>query len=826
MDETGTAGNAMSGNVGSHAQWYASARHRLTGSGLWLCGEEPGRMGADEAAKCDASILIARLSGWEDTVASFTHRLLYQIVRSIPSVFPDYAFLPSRADQPVFDESRVPWLLGIHSKKPALSFDVIAFSNAIVQELVNLAPMLEKSGIPLKKSERMARPEVPLVLLGGANAIHTSLLMTPEPPVDLVFAGEDVALVREVFRVAAEGKRRGLSKREVLAELLKIPGTIEPDAPLATEKRHADFPATAPLMVSAPRPLSEDNAGTGVLQISEGCRSFCSFCSESYVRKPYRDEETAGLIAAARAMKKAQGLSKIDLFSFNYASHGDFYALVEKLLEIYPEVGLKSQRMDTIAGDPRLLPLMHALGKSSLTFGVEGISARLRRYLHKNLPDATLRRALEIVMGAPVREVKLFFILTGLESEADFAELADLASLVKALGQRVGRGPRVVFSATALVRFPWTPLEWEEAPAMKAVAKLAETFETIVSHTGYEARMAAPAEEYWVSQVLVRARRPEVFAALVAAQKKTGFTYQQMVTHSFHTAFREALAAAGLDPDACAAPAAFDDDTVPWAKLGSGLSRRFLRKKAEEARNFEEAPAHPVKPSAEVVRGVYKTPAEKARAKVDAWRKSCVEVPVGVSIPAAMKGVPREVLAAELASAAMEEWDELTDRYAGYSGCGWGDWEHPTATGCDVLRLKFSFGGAAEFAAKIVDPSLRARLNARLAGRIEILEKAPETGVPQRLSFRSPLKFEGAAWCAANHIKFTLKKPEKTLFVYDIAPQSKKKAPVADLACREEDGSWTVTLLARPGFDVRSFLLTAFALPSREDFFRIDVAAL
>jgi radical SAM superfamily enzyme YgiQ (UPF0313 family) len=806
------------------AAWFTAYRHRLSGGGLWMDGGEPGRMSAAEAPASDFRVLFARLSTWEDTVESFTHRLLYQIARSVPGVFADYAFLPGRADGALFDEAGIPWLTGIHSKIPASAFDLIGISNSIVQELANLAPMLEKSGIPLKKSERMARPDLPLVILGGANAIHTSLLMVPEPPVDLIFAGEDVALVREIVRIATEGKRRGLSKAEIVAELVKLDGCIAPEAARATKKHHAERPGSMDLMTDPPRPLAEDAAGSGTLQLSEGCRSFCSFCSESYVRKPYREEAVEGLVAAARAMKKAQGLSRIDLFSFNYASYGEFYALVDRLLAIYPQIGLKSQRMDTIAGDPRLLPLMHALGKTSLTFGIEGISPRLRRYLHKGLPETTLRRAMEIVMGAPVREVKLFFILTGLETAADFAALSDLAFFIKALGERVGRGPRLVFSATALVRFPWTPLEWEAAPSMKEVARLAEEFEKTVSRTGYEARMAAPAEEYWVSQVLVRARDPRVWEALVSAQKKTGFAYQRMVTHSFHTAFREALAATGLDPDTCAAPADFDDDTVPWAKLGSGLSRKFLRKKALEARDYTEAPAHPPVKAAEVVRGVYVPPHERAKARLDAWRKTAVTVPVGLRIAPSLAGVPRSVLAARLAAAVFAEWDDLVEPYAGYEGCLIGkDWAETPATGLERINLSFSFGAAEVFARRIVDPEGRARVNARLGDDLAVIARPPEEGEGLRYAFRSPFEFKGAAWCAAAHIKFTLRRPEKGLSVYDIAPQSKKKASVADLTCREAEGMWIVSFLARSGFDLKNFLSTAFALPSREDSLRIGV---
>ncbi|HNX05895.1 MAG TPA: hypothetical protein PKI32_10365, partial [Opitutales bacterium] len=282
---------------------------------------------------------------------------------------------------------------------------------------------------------------------------------------------------------------------------------------------------------------------------------------------------------------------------------------------------------------------------------------------------------------------------------------------------------------------------------------------------------------------------------------------------------------AGVDPDTCAAPAAFDDDNVPWALLGSGLSRPFLRKKAEEARHFHEAPSHPIAKAAAVVHGVYVPPHEKAKARIEAWRKSGIEVPVGVRLSPAMKGLPRSVLAALLASAIMTEWSELSSGYAGYAGSIWKDWETPSVTGIDCFRLRFAFGTAAILTAKLADPAARAQLSARLAPRMEVLERALSADDSVRLSFSSPFKFEGAAWCAANHIKFTLRKPEKTLSVYDFAPQSKKKATVADLSCREEGGRFVVNLAARPGFDVKGFLHSAFALPVREDFFRVDVVA-
>ena len=123
----------------------------------------------------------------------------------------------------------------------AADFDLVGFSNSIVQELINLPHFLARSGIPLAKSERLERADVPLLLLGGANALYTSALWGNDPLVDAVFVGESDAAIRRLLEICRDGKAAGLSKRELLARLEEIDGFIQPER-AARARRRASSP--------------------------------------------------------------------------------------------------------------------------------------------------------------------------------------------------------------------------------------------------------------------------------------------------------------------------------------------------------------------------------------------------------------------------------------------------------------------------------------------------------------------------------------------------------------------------------------------------------
>lgn len=127
-----------------YSNWYSRSFHELTGSGLWLRGNEPNTLLPQEYDLRTFRVLIARLSTAFDVAESFSHRVLYRIAARIDECFPDMCYLPPPADTPIFQREGIPWLLGTGTKRGSGGFNLVAFSNSILQELINIPAMLEK----------------------------------------------------------------------------------------------------------------------------------------------------------------------------------------------------------------------------------------------------------------------------------------------------------------------------------------------------------------------------------------------------------------------------------------------------------------------------------------------------------------------------------------------------------------------------------------------------------------------------------------------------------------------------------------------------------
>jgi hypothetical protein len=132
----------MISSTKDYAEWYNRVYPDLTGYGQWLRGNELNTLDPQEYILRPYRILIARLSTYFDTSESFSHKVLYQIARGNAGIFPDIGFLPPLYDGPVFSRDNTPWLLGTATKQGPSGFDLIAFSNAIVQEMVNVPVLL------------------------------------------------------------------------------------------------------------------------------------------------------------------------------------------------------------------------------------------------------------------------------------------------------------------------------------------------------------------------------------------------------------------------------------------------------------------------------------------------------------------------------------------------------------------------------------------------------------------------------------------------------------------------------------------------------------
>lgn len=833
--------------ISDYKTWYQSRHASLTGHGLWLRGGEWNVLPTSERERRPLRVLIARMSTYLDTSESFTHPLLYQALADLPGVYPDFAFLPPPRDGQIMAEDGVPWLLGTQSKHGPAGFDVIALSNALVQELVNLPSMLERSGIAVPPAERMARSDIPLILVGGANALHTGLLDHGDSPVDGIFTGDQISDIQRIMSLCAEAKRLGQGKEELLARLETVAGFSRPGLGRPARKNNKETLDLRKLKSPRPSLYKIEGLGQEPVAISRGCPAFCSFCAESFDLKPYRENPVDAVVDNALRLKRDMGLEGIDLFSFNFNFYQDLYPLMEGLAHHFSAIGLKSQRFDMIAQDPDILDYLRAVGKGSLTFGMEGISARLRRYLQKGLEEDDLWTALRAVLGRPTRMLKVFMILTGLEEEEDFLEFEAFVKRLPSVFRSVNQRPRIVFSATPLVRFPWTPLEFAPAHLPEVYARAARRIGHIARMAGFEYRGAADEAENYISQVLVRADRPGYWAALKKAVAETGFVYYREVDMSFMEALRAALASEGIDDEL--ALGGFDLETSltkPWSRWETGVRRQWLHVQYKRARRFvdpgyclgtteEEAAclactACETKEEVDLLTGLrrkHESDAEGFDGRRKAFRQSALPMALDVRWSAKAQGLPRKYPALLLASAlmrcesslALHFWRFVESSAPANRDLCW-------VAGEDRITLEWLPEGEALLRERLADPAFIRAVNLALGDWGELVGEAqsPAAGGNSVYRFESPFRPNPDAYARHLGLRFTLRK-QAGRTACEWSRDSLKKRVITGMSFQERSSGaaagWEVRVEAGPKFDPEEFLRTAFALPGPEEWARI-----
>ncbi len=797
--------------------WYETIYPRLTGFGLWLRGGEINALPREEYHRRILRVLITRLSTSADTATSATHKLLYSLCKSLPDVFPDLAYLPPKNDAIRFDRDGIPWILGTNTKRGARDFDIIAFSNSIVQELINLPVMLEKSGVPLQKSERIENPAIPLILLGGSNALWTSIFWTHDSPVDGIFVGESIECIENIFSICRDGKRNGMKKTAVLEALESVPGFFQPDRIRKTRKHHDMFLVDQTFFPDMPVLYPEDQPGRGTIQISEGCPSLCSFCSESWVRKPYRELSADTVIERAARMKAAMGLERIELSSFNFNTHHDFYRILDALTDSFETVGLKSMRFDVLSRDPQMLPHLLAAGKNSLTCGLEGISSRLRKYLNKSLSDGDLFQSLKHVFGAPVRELKIFLIATGHEREDDFEAFRHLLKYVSAMRSVSRQSPRIVFSVTPLVRFSRTPLEFEDAPPIGQMETALGAIEKTVAVSGFEYRRASGLSEWWLSQVMVRASDPALYPVFIRALRKTGFVYQKEIPDAFVRTFREELKKEGVDSAPLLSGTKIDvSDNKPWELVETGPSRSFLINQYRKSLTDKDDGSR-----VGTAKKIHSS--DSLKGKIASLRREEKRLDFRVEIGENARGLPRKAVGTALARAFMLSEPGFVPAFRRFQKSLWEErTAAPWITGDDLITLVFRGDLVLNLIPCLDDVCFKRKVNESFKpwGKFNGFMQATPEAV--EILVESSFPFDGSAYLKSERLNHILRKENENRYQYELTRDARRKNIICEMTSQnKKDQSCEIRLVAGPKFDPSIFAKRAFVLPQPSDWVRI-----
>src|SRR6476469_9577601 len=138
---------------------------------------------------------------------------MYELFNNIPGVACERVFLPDADDLAEYERTRTS-LMSLETQSRVRDFDVVAFSISFETDYLNMARMLQLSGIPVWSKDRTGHD--PLVIMGGAASF-----LNPEPIADftdVIAVGEGEILAFQLVDAIVEND----SKEEILLNLAKI----------------------------------------------------------------------------------------------------------------------------------------------------------------------------------------------------------------------------------------------------------------------------------------------------------------------------------------------------------------------------------------------------------------------------------------------------------------------------------------------------------------------------------------------------------------------------------------------------------------------------
>ncbi len=600
----------------SFADWVAAHRRALSRGGLWLAGNEPGRPDPAGFEKARLRILICRLSPYDDVLASITHRLLLATASSVPGVYADLAFFPPEKDAALMRKAGVPLWLATGCKRAPADFDVVAVSLSVQQEAANLPAALLGSGLRLDHAGRMEDARHPLVILGGHGAPSVPFIHGDAAGpgsgglVDAVCLGDGVAWLRDFLRRLAAHRKAGGSRRDFLLALAReLPGTYVPafyrhvhraGRLAAIEPAESGLPLPVPFRQDPMEEWLQNYDGAFIplsaeeleetLPLAAGCLYRCRFCQTGWMRREFSAAARKDLVAAALRFKAAMVNSDLNLLASDACSIAGLDPIMDALCPLFRHVSVKSLSVSSLVRRPEYFQLLRRLAKHEFTFGVEGVSARLRAWLGKPATAPDLLRIAASLAGGGLRQLKLFFIVTGLEEDRDFAELENLLRGIRAKIPAA----RVIASFMPLFHAPFTPLQY--APVRPVSRQTEQALSALVRHAGAEFRWSAYLDEIALMNRLCRAGRAAT-PALVEFSLQRGLRYDKSLAPGLIQELARALPGDPGEIDA--------GSVLPWSDLRASADPatlwRSYRKACEEWQAAPESaslPAAPLRASA------------------------------------------------------------------------------------------------------------------------------------------------------------------------------------------------------------------------------------
>lgn len=536
--------------------------------------------------------------------------ILYNMFNQREDVWCERLFSPWPDLDKVMREKKIP-LFALESQEPIRDFDFLGITIGYEMCYTNILQVLDLSSIPLKSADR--GEDFPIVIGGGACAYNPEPLA---PFFDMFYIGEGETVYDALFDAYKANKKAGGSRKDFLLAAAKIPGIYVPSLYEVTYKEDGTIASFAPTADGVPEKVQKQliidmekeyraveapvvphikaTQDRVTLEIQRGCIRGCRFCQAGMIYRPTRERDVETLKESARTMLKNTGHEEISLSSLSSSDYSQLKELVNFLIEEFHgkavNISLPSLRIDAFALD--VMSKVQDVKKSSLTFAPEAGSQRLRDVINKGLTEEVILHGAGEAFKGGWNQVKLYFML-GLptETEDDMKGIAHLAQKIAETyyevvpkEQRKGK-VQINVSTSFFVPKPFTPFQWapmyteqdfvEKAKVVKNEVR-AQLNQRSIRYNWHEPDVTA------LEGFLARGDRRCADVILKAYEK--GALYDAWTENFDYDIWKEAMAECGVDMTFYTLRERSLDEILPWDFIDTGVSRRFLEREWQRAK--------------------------------------------------------------------------------------------------------------------------------------------------------------------------------------------------------------------------------------------------
>jgi radical SAM superfamily enzyme YgiQ (UPF0313 family) len=281
-----------------------------------------------------------------------------------------------------------------------------------------------------------------------------------------------------------------------------------------------------------------------------------------------------------------QGLETTERIGLVGAAVSDLPSIGElcsQALEKQARLSFSSLRADAL--DAPLLEVLRRSRVKTATIAPDAGSERLRRVINKGIDEATILRAVEILVAEGIPNLKLYFMV-GLptETEADVQAIVELCKRIKHTFLRVSRSRRsigeITLSLNCFVPKPVTPFQWV---AMDDGAQLKQKLRLVREGLKKTANVRVHADvPRWAYLQALLSRGDRRVAEILQLAQSNDWNWPKT--------FKETH----VNPDFYVLRARSPKERLPWDFIDHGVAKSFLQKEYRKALAGRTTPPCPM----------------------------------------------------------------------------------------------------------------------------------------------------------------------------------------------------------------------------------------